>query len=78
VGATRNLDAQRNSTWFQLNAGGYRHRELQASWKQHGADAFVFEPLEQLPEDTSPISLLEILAERRSHWVQEVSGIEIR
>lgn len=78
VGASRNLDAQQNGIWFQLNTGSYRHAELQAAWKQFGAEAFTFETLEELPQDVSPIVIADVLKERRSHWAQQLNGIELR
>lgn len=77
VGASRNLDAQRNGTWFQLNGGMHRNPSLQAAWKQYGADAFFLEVVETLPADVSKIALDDVLKERRSLWAQELSAIEL-
>lgn len=52
VSASPNLDKQQNSLWFQLRLGSHPNRALQAAWKEHGEDAFTFEPLAELESET--------------------------
>jgi hypothetical protein len=42
VGASRNLDATRNSFWFSLRHGSHPARSLQEEWDVHGEAAFQF------------------------------------
>jgi hypothetical protein len=49
--ASPNLDAQQNSTWFQLRMGGHPNRALQAAWKQHGEGVFSFEIVAELSDE---------------------------
>ena len=71
MGASPNLEAARNSAWFQLKMGGHRNKELQAEWNGHGEAAFEFEILETLEEDVSPMVLRDVLTERKRHWAGE-------
>lgn len=36
VGASRNLDGQKNSSFFSLRLGSHRNSAMQAAWKAHG------------------------------------------
>ena len=78
VGASKNLGAQRNSIWFQLNLGSFRTASLQTAWKQHGESAFSYETVDTLPEDISDLSLEDTLKERRAAWTAELQAQEIR
>ena len=49
--ASRNLDAQQNSLFFQLRNGGHPNRALQAAWKTHGEATFAYEELAALSDD---------------------------
>jgi hypothetical protein len=52
VSATPNLDTQQNAVWFMLkNGGSHSNRALYASWKEHGAEAFSYEVLAELPDE---------------------------
>jgi hypothetical protein len=68
AGASPNLDAARNGTWFGLRLGGCRTPELQAEWNQHGEAAFAFEILEQLDDDAVPLLLRDLLEEKKAQW----------
>lgn len=77
IGSSRNLDAQQNSTWFQLRGGSHRNAALQSAWKQHGEPTFSIEVLEMLPEDISPIVAAEQLKERRDAWTAEMKALKL-
>jgi len=51
VSASRNLDAQKNSLFFQLRAGNHPNRALQAAWKAHGEAGFAYEELAELADE---------------------------
>jgi len=48
VVAAQNLPGIMNSHRFQLRSGSHPNKRLQADWKESGADAFVFEALDEL------------------------------
>jgi hypothetical protein len=55
VGSSPNLPAMFNRLRMQLDAGNYvMLPELQRDWKTFGADAFVFETLEELEPPEGP------------------------
>jgi len=72
IGQTPNLDTIQNRIWFSLRQGSHPNRALQAAWAQHGADAFAFEPLEQLAEEESRYVRDALLKERGAHWRGEL------
>ena len=76
VGASRNLDGQRNSSFFSLRLGSHRNRDLQAAWNAAGGEeAFEFEVLELLDdEDLGPIGRASWLKEREAYWRAELSA----
>ncbi len=74
VDASRNLDAAKNSNWFQLGAGSHRTKSLQHEWNTHSETAFSYEILETLPEDVHPLEVKDQLESRRKHWVAELNA----
>ncbi len=68
VGQTLNLDTVQNRIWFTLRMGSHSARDLQSAWTAHGADAFAFEPLEQLEDEESNYVRDALLKERAIHW----------
>ncbi len=60
--SSRNLAAARNRAWFALRLGGHRNRSLQTAWTDYGEEAFVFEIVATLPEDTPEMSVGDELA----------------
>lgn len=74
VGQTLNLETIQNRIWFSLRAGSHSSRELQSAWTAHGADAFTFEPLEQLKDEELPYVRDPLLKERVVHWRSTLNG----
>ena len=76
VGASRNLDGQRNSSLFSLRLGSHRNKAMQAAYTAAGGEAgFEFVVLEQLEdEDLGPIGRDTWLKERERHWRGELSA----
>jgi hypothetical protein len=68
VGATPNLEAAHNSTWFMLRLGSHRDPLLQAEWKAHGERAFDYEVLEELDKDVQPMLVADLLKEKKREW----------
>lgn len=54
LGSSLNLDGALNRHKFELMAGGHRLAELQKDWKTFGADSFIFEILEVVPQNKDP------------------------
>jgi hypothetical protein len=74
VGSSPNLDAARNSLWFQLRGGLHRNSSLQGAWKQYGEQTFALDVLEQFEEDTSTLLLNDLYTRKKKEWVQSLSG----
>jgi hypothetical protein len=68
VGSSNNLNAVKNSQWFQLRNGVHRNLSLQATWKHHTEEAFLLEILEQFDEDISPLLLNDLLTTKKKEW----------
>ena len=77
VGQTLNLETIQNRIWFSLRTGGHPNRELQGAWAAHGADAFAFEPLEQLKEEELAYVRDALLKERFIHWRSMLNGLTL-
>lgn len=54
LGSSLNLDGVLNMHRFMLSNGSHYNAALQEDWKQHGADAFVFEILEVVKVTQDP------------------------
>jgi hypothetical protein len=74
VGSSPNLDAARNSLWFQLRAGRYRNTSLQKIWAQHGEEAFSLDVLEQFDDEISPLLLNDLFAAKKKEWVETLGA----
>ena len=69
VAGSRNIDAQQNSLWFALRAGGHPNKALQAAWTAGAAEGFAFEVLERIEaEDLTPLGLADLVKARELHW----------
>ena len=68
VGRATNLATVLNRIMFELRHGSCRTPGLQAAWRAHGPDAFRFDELERLDDDTLPYQRDGILKERLEHW----------
>jgi hypothetical protein len=74
VDSSPNLDAARNSQWFQLRLAGHRNRELQAEWNAHGEPNFEFEILEALDEDITEMAIRDELKSKRKEWAEKLGA----
>lgn len=76
VGASPDLDAARNSTWFSLRTGAHRDAPLQAEWRTHGEEAFRYDVLEELEDDVSPLLVRDLLKSKKAEWAaREQAGV---
>jgi len=75
VGVTRDLESQRNGTFFMLRQGSHTNKKMLAAWNAHGEDAFAYEPLEEIDaKDLTPYLLNAALKERELHWRKELNA----
>jgi hypothetical protein len=74
VGASRNLDATRNGSWFTLRTGVHIEKSLQQEWNAHGEPAFQYEILETLDADVLPLAAGDLLKEKLSEWAARLSA----
>ncbi len=68
VGQAPNLDTVQNRIWFTLRFGNNPHHGLQKAWRDHGAESFTFEVLEQLADEESSYVRNALLKERMVYW----------
>ena len=68
VDSSPNLDAAPNGLWFGLRSGLHRNKALQAEWNAHGEPVFQYEVLEKLDEDVHPMSVTDLLKEKKRQW----------
>ncbi|MBV8977565.1 MAG: GIY-YIG nuclease family protein [Alphaproteobacteria bacterium] len=74
AGAAPQLSAIWNRMSFALRQGAGSPASLQAAWREHGADSFSFEIVENMdPEDLS-YSRDRILRERRDRWCETLNA----
>lgn len=72
IGANRNLPGVFNRESFVLRSGSHRNRPLQDDWNAFGAEAFVFEVLEELtPLDAPGYDPSEDLAFLEQEWLEK-------
>jgi len=75
VGATADLATRRSGVWFSLRQGSHREKSLQAAWNAHGAEAFVFEPIEAIDsEGLDRFGRDSRLKDRREHWIATLNA----
>ncbi|KRB49548.1 hypothetical protein ASE02_17220 [Phenylobacterium sp. Root700] len=76
VGASRNLDGQRNSSFFSLRQGSHRNQGMQAAWKANGGEeGFEFSVVELLENDElGPLGRGSWLKERERYWLEALGA----
>lgn len=74
VGASPNLTAARNSSWFSLGNKSHIDKTLQAEWNAHGEAAFLFQVLETLGEDVAALNLRDELKAINAKWAAQLSA----
>lgn len=75
VSASRNLEGQRTSLWFQLKMKGCYTKSLQAAWNAHGEAAFEFEVLQRVEdEQLTPAGLADELKRLDADWRERLGA----
>lgn len=77
LGKAPDLATIKNRLWFTLRQGSNPHRSLQEAWTLHGADAFTFEVVEVLPEESLQFGRERALKRRLDHLVATSNGTMI-
>ncbi|WP_102961241.1 GIY-YIG nuclease family protein [Mangrovicella endophytica] len=77
VGGAPDLSTIQNRLWFTLRQGVNTHRSLQSAWAAHGAEAFGFEVVERLDEETIGYVRKRIMKECLDHWAEALGAVRI-
>ncbi len=74
VAASTDVPSLLNRQRAQLGMGAHPVADLQADWRQHGADSFVFEVLDTLePKDAPDYDPLDDLIALEDLWLEKLS-----
>jgi hypothetical protein len=68
AGRAPDLAKIQNRVWFSLRHNGHPHRDLQVAWNAHGPEAFQFEELERIDEESLAYIRERVLKERLLYW----------
>ena len=74
VGASKNLPATKNGTWFALRNEVYRDKLLQDEWNTHGEPAFAYDVLETLADDVHAMAVNDLLSEKKKDWMSRLNA----
>lgn len=75
VDSAMDLRAAENRTWSSLRYGDvHAPKAITGEYGTHGRDAFAYEILETLDEDTPAMSLRDVLRERKLHWLEKLAA----
>ena len=73
LGSSLNLEGILNGQKFRLTHGSHRNPALQQEWKEYGADAFVFEILEEVKRlDDEHFNLEDELTLLEEIWLEKM------
>lgn len=73
LGSSLNLDGPLNAHKFLLKSGSHRNHALQHDWNEYGADAFVFEILEEVKVTDDPnFKLDDELTLLEQIWIEQL------
>ena len=77
VGTSRNLEAMKNSCWFQLRNKLHREKSLQEKWDAQGETAFEYEILDRLDEDVQALNVDDQLKSKKQNWVVRLNAQQL-
>jgi hypothetical protein len=77
VGASRNLDAEKNGFWFALRLGSHLNKILQSEWNAQGEQGFTYEILEKLDDDVHALALQDLLKAKQAEWMERLSALKV-
>jgi predicted GIY-YIG superfamily endonuclease len=70
VGKTPDVSKIANRIEFSLRQGMHPHSSLKAALQAHGAGAFRFRIVEELPDEENAYIRANALKDRQAHWVE--------
>ena len=69
------LGAMENRIWSSLRHGDAQiDKSMALEFKTNGRETFTYEILEKLDDDVLPLSLKDLLKERKLHWQAQLSA----
>jgi len=74
VGASQNLEAVKNGSWFCLRNGCHYDKSLQEEWDVHGELTFQYEILDRLDEDAHPLEVEALLKKKKNYWIARLGA----
>lgn len=77
IGHSPVIDTIENRLRFSLRAGSHMNRALQSAWNRDGEDAFSFEPVELVDEETLGFTPDKVLKARAADWCARLSARSI-
>jgi hypothetical protein len=77
VGSAPDLSTVENRLWFDLRLGSFRHRGLQAAWREHGAEALRYEEVERITDEFDPYFRDRLLKDRLAHWAGTLDALPL-
>jgi hypothetical protein len=78
VDSAMDLRAAENRTRSSLRFGDrFLDKQLVEEFQALGEHAYAFEILEKLDEDLAPMSVRDVLKERKRFWLEKLKGIPI-
>jgi hypothetical protein len=78
LGTSKNLEQQQNAIWFSLKMGasGRLHPDLHAAYRQHGAEAIVYDVVEAI-EELGTYGRDRQLKDRLTHWLAAMNAKKV-
>lgn len=77
VGSAVDLSTIQRRLWFTLRQGTSLHRSLQEAWAVQGAEAFDFEIVERLDEETIGYVRDRVMKEHLARWADQFQAVRI-
>jgi hypothetical protein len=78
VDSALDLEAAQNRIWFSLRLGDvHSEKSLVEEFQAHGREAFTYEILEKIDDDTEPMAVKDLLKERKLHWIAQLGARRI-
>ena len=75
VESSPDLPAASNRIFFLLQLGDrFLEKSAVENFSAHGRDAFSFEILETLDEEINPLTVKDVLKERKLHWAAHLTA----
>jgi hypothetical protein len=77
IGGAPDLSKIQNRLWFTLRQGTNMHPSVQSAWNAHGSEAFSFEIVERLDEESVGYVRNRVMKERLAWWAEQLRAVRI-